>query len=102
MRPPKIKNIRVNEAETYKIRESVSKSRLIRITINIDADTLSQFREEASRTGVPYQRLINRRLKESAKSAGDDSPPEAYAARIDRIEAEIRNLTRAIKVKMSS
>jgi predicted DNA binding CopG/RHH family protein len=102
MRSPKIKNIRLNEEETHKIQESVTKARSIRITINIDADTLSHFREEASRTGVPYQRLINRKLKESSKSESAGVGLGTYAARIDRVEAEIRNLKRALKAKMSS
>jgi predicted DNA binding CopG/RHH family protein len=35
-----------------------------RITINIDASTLDYFKDEAARTGVPYQTIINLYLAE--------------------------------------
>lgn len=30
-----------------------------RVTINIDGETVDYFKEEARRTGVPYQNIIN-------------------------------------------
>lgn len=35
-----------------------------RVTINIDAENVEYFKAEASRTGVPYQTLINLYLTE--------------------------------------
>lgn len=30
-----------------------------RVTINLDGDTVDYFKEEARRTGIPYQNIIN-------------------------------------------
>ena len=38
------------------------------ITININADTIRYFKEEAISTGIPYQTLINLYLTDCAKS----------------------------------
>jgi len=34
----------------------------VKITINIDGDTLIQLRNMAAQTGIPYRRLINKLL----------------------------------------
>ena len=36
------------------------------ITINIDSETIDYFKEEARRTGIPYQNIINMYLGECA------------------------------------
>ena len=36
------------------------------ITINIDTDAISYFKEQASKTGIPYQTLINLYLADCA------------------------------------
>lgn len=38
------------------------------ITINIDAETIKYFKTQASRTGIPYQTLINLYLSDCAES----------------------------------
>lgn len=38
-----------------------------RVTINIDGETVDYFKEEARRTGVPYQNIINLFLGQCAK-----------------------------------
>ncbi len=38
-----------------------------RVTINIDGETIDYFKEEAKRTGVPYQNIINLYLGQCAK-----------------------------------
>lgn len=35
-----------------------------RITINLDAETVDYFKAEATRTGIPYQKIINLYLAE--------------------------------------
>ena len=38
------------------------------ITININIDTIAYFKEEAKRTGIPYQTLINLYLTDCAQN----------------------------------
>lgn len=38
-----------------------------RVTINLDSDTVDYFKEEAKRTGVPYQNIINLFLSQCVK-----------------------------------
>lgn len=36
------------------------------VTVNIDVETIDYFKEEARRTGIPYQNIINMYLGECA------------------------------------
>ena len=90
MREPKLGNIKVDVAETAKIRRSLKKQKSVKITINLDADSLTTLKKEASASGVPYQRLLNRLLKESLKSK------RVTESRIDRLERELREVKRKL------
>ena len=90
MREPKIKNLKVDVAETAKIRRSLKKQKSVKITINLDADSLNTLKKEASASGVPYQRLLNRLLKESLTSK------RATESRIDRLERGLREVKRKL------
>ena len=37
------------------------------VTINLDAETVDYFKEQAERTGIPYQKLINFYLADCVK-----------------------------------
>ena len=90
MREPKLRNLKVDVAETAKIRRSLKKQKSVKITINLDADSLNTLKKEASASGVPYQRLLNRLLKESLTSK------RATESRIDRLERELREVKRRL------
>jgi predicted DNA binding CopG/RHH family protein len=90
MREPKLRNLKVDVAETAKIRRSLKKQKSVKITINLDADSLNTLKKEASASGVPYQRLLNRLLKESLTSKRDTE------SRIDRIERELREVKKRL------
>lgn len=90
MKQPKTTNLKVDAAGTRKIRAEMQRSRSIKITINIDADSLSALRETAERTGIPYQRLLNNILKEGlANQSGTED-------RLARIEKELARLKRKL------
>lgn len=90
MKKPNIKNLKFDEAETKRIRTEMSKQKSIKITINIDAITLRKLKSAAAKTGIPYQRLLNRTLQEGlAESQGSDD-------RLDRMEREIKLLKKKI------
>jgi predicted DNA binding CopG/RHH family protein len=90
MKQPKTTNLKVDATGTRKIRAEMQRSRSIKITINIDAESLSALRETAERTGIPYQRLLNNILKEGLanQSVTED--------RLARIEKELARLKRKL------
>ena len=90
MKKPSIKNLKFDEAETKRIRTEMAKQKSIKITINIDAATLRKLKSTAARTGIPYQRLLNRTLQEGlSESQGSED-------RLDRMEREIKLLKKKI------
>lgn len=92
MRKPSLKNLKVDQVETRRVRVSMSHQKSIKITININADTLAKLKEIAEDSGVPYQRLINRTLTESLAVSAKQS------SRLDRVEKELAALKRKIAV----
>jgi predicted DNA binding CopG/RHH family protein len=90
MREPTLKNLKVDAAETTKVRRAMKKQRIVKITINLDADSLEAVKKEASASGIPYQRLLNRLLKESLASK------RATESRIDRLERELREVKKRL------
>ena len=90
MREPKLKSLKVDIAETAKVRRGLKKQKSVKITINLDASSLEAVKREASSSGIPYQRLLNRLLKESLASN------RATESRIDRIERELREVKKRL------
>jgi predicted DNA binding CopG/RHH family protein len=90
MREPRLEKLKVDLSETAKIRRSLKKKKGVKITINLDADTLTTLKKEASTSGVPYQRLLNRLLKESLTNK------RTTESRIDRLERELREVKKKL------
>lgn len=90
MRKPNLKNLKVDESETKQIRTAMAHQKSIKITININAETLEKLKQIADESGVPYQRLINRTLAESLATRTNPN------SRLDRIEKELAALKRKI------
>ena len=67
----------------------MAKKKSIKITINIDADSLLTLKGIARDTGVPYQRLLNRLLKQGLKTR------ETIETRLNRLEQELKKMKRA-------
>ncbi len=84
------KNMKINQRETARIRSAMAAKKSIKITINIDAQTLQTLRSVSEQTGVPYQRLMNRLLKESLERNGDTT------SRLSRLEREVKALKKKI------
>jgi len=83
-------NIRIDNVGTKAIRSKMSQSKKIKITINLDADILSLIRELAEETGVPYQKLVNRTLREHFTKRIDEE------SRLDALEREVKALKRKL------
>ena len=86
MRKPKIVNLKFDRAETKRIRSDMAHQKSIKITININAETLVKIRNMADQSGIPYQRLINRALTESLAGKRDEE------SRLSEIERELKIL----------
>lgn len=90
MKEPKLNDLEFDEKGTRRIRREMGMARSVKITINIDADSLEILRAKSAKTGVPYQRLLNRFLSQALHSQAETEP------RLDRLEKEIAKLKRKI------
>lgn len=86
MKQPKMSELRVDRKGTRRIRNEALKTRKIKITINVDHDSLEIIRKLAANTGASYQKLLNQILREGLKSRNDAE------SRLARIEREIERL----------
>jgi len=90
MKEPKLSDLEMDQKGTRRMRRSMSKAKAVKITINIDKENLDILRDKSARTGVPYQRLLNRIL---AKALQNDRETES---RIARLEKEVTKLKKKI------
>ena len=65
MKQPKLSDLKLDIDGTRRMRSMMAKVRKIKITINLDADILERLRNEATKNGTPYQRYLNRLLREA-------------------------------------
>ena len=75
---------------TQQIRRKMTAARSVKITINIDKDSLDILRAKAAETGMPYQRLLNQFLNRALQN---DAQTES---RLDRLEKEITRLKKIV------
>jgi predicted DNA binding CopG/RHH family protein len=94
MKQPKLKNIRLDLKGTSQMRARASKSRKIKITVNIDQDIIEALKRRSYTSGIPYQNLLNRMLR----TALHETKSEDSSSRLDRLEREIA----AIKKKLTA
>jgi hypothetical protein len=90
MKQPKINDLVIDRAGTRAVRAQLKRAKTIKITINIDQDSLALLQKGPRRTRVSYQQLLNQVL-----TAGISQKPQAEA-RLDRIERELKKLKRRI------
>ncbi|MBI3604955.1 MAG: BrnA antitoxin family protein [Nitrospirae bacterium] len=90
MKQPKLSDLVLDEKGTREIRKKMGKSRKIKITINIDQDSLDELREIAGKTGAPYQKLLNQVLRDGLKKRLESE------SRLDRIERELSKLKKKV------
>ena len=90
MRQPKLNDLVIDRRATREIRSKMKRTRKIKITINVDEDSLALLRKMSSETGAPYQKLLNQILKEGL------SKRSAAESRLQRIEKELKRIKRKI------
>ncbi len=90
MKKPKLSSLVDNRKLTKEIRLNVQRAKSVKITINIDAESLLELKNQSQNTGVPYQRLLNQILKSGLVKVDDSN------RRLDKIEKELASLRRKI------
>jgi predicted DNA binding CopG/RHH family protein len=86
MKRPKTTDLIYDAKGTLKIRKKMSSIKKSKITINIDEDILLALKTMSSTTGVPYQTLLNRLLRQQVSVESENE------ARLDKLEREVANL----------
>ena len=89
MKQPKLNSLQIDKVGTEELRAELAKKKSIKITINIDADSLLTLKGIARDTGIPYQRLLNRLLKQGLKTR------DTIETRLNRLEQELKKMKRA-------
>lgn len=89
---PKLRNLKIDAKGTQRIRQVMANSKKIKITINLDADLVEHVRQLATKRDVPYQRYLNRLLRDVIDQKASED------ARIDHLEKELL----AIKKKLAA
>lgn len=90
MKQPKLSDLEIDLKETKTIRKIMAKSKKVKITINVDQETLIEIRALAEKMGTPYQTLLNKVLKDAVNSKINEG------SRLDRLEREIERLKKKI------
>ena len=90
MKQPKLNELVIDRRGTKEIRSKMKRSKKIKITINIDEDSLVLLRKMSSETSAPYQKLLNQILKDGLSKRSDAE------SRLDRIEKELKRIKREI------
>ena len=90
MKQPKLSDLILDQKGTNEIRTNMGKTRKIKITINIDEDSLDILREISEKSGASYQKLLNQVLKEGLKKRLESE------SRLDRIERGLEKIKKKV------
>jgi predicted DNA binding CopG/RHH family protein len=90
MKELRLNDLVIDDKGTQQIRRRMTAARSVKITINIDKDSLDILRAKATETGMPYQRLLNQFLNRALQN---DAQTES---RLDRLEKEITRLKKIV------
>jgi hypothetical protein len=87
MKQPKLNNLVIDHKGTSIMRARLKKAKTIKITINIDQDSLAFLQKRSRQFHIPYLHLLNQALTSQRTQA---------TSRLDRIERELKKLKRRI------
>jgi len=90
MKQPNFRHLRIDRVATKKIRTALSKKKRVTITVNLDTDSLAALKTLSSKTGIPYQRLVNTVLTTNV------TQQESIQSRLNRLEQELRKIKRHV------
>lgn len=92
MKQPKINNLLLDTEGTKKIRLMAKKTNKVKITVNIDQESLSALKFIADKSGGSYQKILNQILREGLENYSDSQN------RLEKLEREVAK----IKKKLSA
>jgi len=90
MKQPKLSNLKIDAKGTKALRKMMTKTKKIKITVNVDEDLLTELRRMSEETGTPYQALLNKVLKDAVMDK------KTEGSRLDRLEREVERLKKKI------
>jgi predicted DNA binding CopG/RHH family protein len=90
MKQPSLSHLRIDRVATKKIRAALFKKKRVTITVHLDTDSLKALKTLSSKTGIPYQRLLNTLLTASA------TREETTQSRLNRLEQELHKIKRRV------
>lgn len=90
MKQPKLSDLVLDKKGTKELRAKMGKTKKIKITINIDEDSLETLREISEKSGAPYQKLLNQALREGLQKRLESE------SRLDRVEKELEKLKKKV------
>jgi predicted DNA binding CopG/RHH family protein len=90
LKSQKNSSLKIDRAGTKRIRLAMASQKSVKITINVDADSLAALKAESEKTGIPYQRLLNSVLRERLKERKDTE------SRLDKLERELERVKRKL------
>ena len=90
MKQPHLSHLRIDRVATNKVRAALSKKKRVTITVNLDTDSLKALKTLSSKTGIPYQRLLNTVLTANVTER------ESIQSRLNRLEQELLKIKRYI------
>ena len=86
MKQPNYKNLVINKAGTQAMRKRAAGAKAVKITINVDHESIAKLKKMSESTGTPYQRLLNKILKAGLEHEA------TLESRIEHLEHEIKRL----------
>jgi len=86
MKKPNIKNLKVDWAQTMKIRQMMADTKKIKITLCLDEDSLEKLKRMANENGSKYQTLLNHILKQYLANE------ETIEDRVTKLEQELKHV----------
>jgi len=90
MKQPKLSDLKIDVSGTKRMRSAMAKVKKIKITVNVDEEILASVRQMSEETGVPYQTLMNKILKDALSSRKKDE------SRLDHLEREVAELKKKL------
>ena len=90
MKQPNFRHLKIDRVATKKIHTALSKKKRVTITVNLDTDSLKALKTLSSKTGIPYQRLLNTVLTANV------TQQESIQSRLHRLEQELRKIKRYV------
>ena len=90
MKQPKLSELALNIEGTKKIRDMTAKSQKVKITINIDKNSLDSLKEIALKSGGSYQKILNEIVKNGIDKHNDSE------SRLQKLEKEVAKIKKKL------